>query len=877
MSENYSSYPSEIDGYNTLPYRTNLIHEIRAEDVNRAYDALIKIESELGVQPSGSYGTVRDRLDSVADASAHIEGHLADTSDAHDASAISVADSEDYYVGSDVESVLAELAAALPQAPDSIGENSSIPNSGYPDFVAKTGTWFVFNTFAGSNVLKKTQPVNITGMHILEVGAYNGEGTAYLQYSDASPAAIRYRAPGDSDYGTEEDISSLTTGQEVIVSSLTTTKKIRLVRTSASLPIASPLTDTFEIYRPAFVSGSYSLTGTGIKDSNYITRAGMVDGGTSRNQFIIKGIVFPADKGTLVLQRKLRSGSEFLPIATLDLSDNFTETLRSTGQFAYIPTLEDYDTITLFDRLPMKADYSSDTDVDGSEVYSDFDISSSTYSPQQLAKYLIPASNDDISGGTLEAPTDTTATQVNAKVSAYRVVHFKDGVTDFNGDPDSDDIFSVSDTLGGGVSDGDNYVRMSNIYVDTDTTRPTLEQVLLRPIANAEVAEKTISGIHYYNSNEDTFDLEIKSNTNAFANTYKKTGTLRLSSDALTFPSGSTYGTSVDVTELFDDGYTAFGSTNVPVYADIGYYLINASYNSTRRPYPSGGAFSSRAYVSASLVDPFGSGDRFDSYGVDDGQDVRILVNAFDRASANDTTEYFREESYRVGTDETFNFFTEKNQFTHRYGAGGPYGGNPDGYTLDAFDSTIPLTAGELQVGGRFNAADSSYCGLIFPQDNYSTAIRPVQTGAVDYSAVGFQVNSTYQRLFNLGYAVSKFRLRIKSSGLVPLTWDDMDYENNLRCIKVEVKIPGKIDEGGTGFLDISKPLFPGQYVDGDGCLAGMYVENSTGDFTIPLSFGTKNTANSGCLLACRITYIGSRFQIAKEKVITLLQVLDWE
>ena len=83
----FSVYPGQIDGYSTLPLRKDGVHEIRADDYNRLRDAIIKIEQELGIEPSGVFATVLARLDDIGDASALIESHLVDQIDAHDASA----------------------------------------------------------------------------------------------------------------------------------------------------------------------------------------------------------------------------------------------------------------------------------------------------------------------------------------------------------------------------------------------------------------------------------------------------------------------------------------------------------------------------------------------------------------------------------------------------------------------------------------------------------------------------------------------------------------------------------------------------------------------------------------------------------------------
>ena len=318
MSSNDTSvYSSHIDGYSTLPLIRNGIDEIRAEDINRLRNAIVKIEQELGLQPSGAYSTVRGRLDSIGDSSALIEAHIAQTTGAHAASAISVADSTNNYVSSNVEDALAELASVLATSPDRIGFNSAnIPNSGYPSFVSAGGTLHIYNTSAGATVLETMQPVGITGVRIIQVGDNNGSGTGAQLAFTTSPASLAWKAPGDI-LGTAVDISSLSTGETALLSSDDTTKKILISRTSDSLPVGA-VSENFDILKLDNESGTYSLSGTGFVSTSYATRTATSATATSRDQFMIGGVVYPADKGTLVLQRKLRQDSEFVPIATLD-------------------------------------------------------------------------------------------------------------------------------------------------------------------------------------------------------------------------------------------------------------------------------------------------------------------------------------------------------------------------------------------------------------------------------------------------------------------------------------------------------------------------------------------------------------------------------
>lgn len=59
-------YPLGVDGFAQLPVIIDGVSPIRAEDVNRLRDAIIAVERELGVNPSGTYATVKARLDALA-------------------------------------------------------------------------------------------------------------------------------------------------------------------------------------------------------------------------------------------------------------------------------------------------------------------------------------------------------------------------------------------------------------------------------------------------------------------------------------------------------------------------------------------------------------------------------------------------------------------------------------------------------------------------------------------------------------------------------------------------------------------------------------------------------------------------------------------
>lgn len=857
----FSVYPELIDAYGTLPLVRDGIDEIRARDHNSLRDAIIKIEQELGIQPSGTFATVRARLDEIGDANAQIEAHLVDPEGAHTASAISIVDAGNSYVSTDVEGALGEIATVLPVPLDVIGEdNTEVPNSGTPSFVNQEGTLFVFNTSVGTDVTK-TQPINITGVHIIEVGESNGFGTGTLELVNISPATLRWTAPGDS-AGASVDISGLSAGEIATLSSSTASKKIRIARTSDALPVV-PISDTFDVYKLNASTGAYSIPSVGIQDSNFITRTAVSDTDTSLLQFAIGGAFFPADKGTLVLQRKKRGAPEFIPIAVLDIGSIFDESKRETGQLVYTPSLANFDTITLFDRQPARRDYETlDADANGKQIYENFDLSVN-FPTFQLAKYLIPVSNTPLVGGELEPITDVTDAEVDDKVSTYRLVHYTDGVTDFNGEPDPLKIFSISDTFGD-ADDGDNTVRMSNVFVDDDESRPNVDALVLRPVSTVENVEKIISGIHYYSGTGDVFDIEVRSDDNLFRKAYLSDDILRFTTDVFSFPTDDGYGTEVDVTELFDDGYALYSDANLPDFTDAAkdhaFYIVNSNFNDSRRVFPAPNSFSVRSRVSATFHDPFGSGDINDAYGLDTGP-LRIVTNSYSLTRSTETKEWFTDEFFRVGTSESFDFNLDFGQFT---GAG-------SGGTLSAWDNEAVLSPGELQCGGRFSEA--AVPGLIFPQDNYDdSSIRPLQQAGTDYSNISFEVNSLYQRLFNLDVTSSAVRLRVQSSGNSLVSFEDINANNSSRPIVIYLKIPGP---QGTGFLDIGKLAETGRIADEDGALIDF--SGSAGDFTVECSFGSASNANTSNFVAMRIVYLASELASAQSKVISFVELLEAE
>jgi hypothetical protein len=60
-----TTYPAQIDNSISLPLAIDNVTTFSADIVNRLRNAIINIESELGIKPSGLYGTVKTRLDTL--------------------------------------------------------------------------------------------------------------------------------------------------------------------------------------------------------------------------------------------------------------------------------------------------------------------------------------------------------------------------------------------------------------------------------------------------------------------------------------------------------------------------------------------------------------------------------------------------------------------------------------------------------------------------------------------------------------------------------------------------------------------------------------------------------------------------------------------
>ena len=107
---------------------------------------------------------------------------------------------------------------------------------------------------------------------------------------------------------------------------------------------------------------------------------------------------------------------------------------------------------------------------------------------------------------------------------------------------------------------------------------------------------------------------------------------------------------------------------------------------------------------------------------------------------------------------------------------------------------------------------------------------------------------------------------------------------------KIEIKIPGSDINNSTSWMDITKLYITGfDYenwggtapydMNEYGALSGAPT-GGTGDFTVPFTFGAKNNALSGNMIAVRIVYFGanpSQVAASKQRIITMIELLPIE
>lgn len=152
-----TQYPGSIDTTVTLPLVFDLISPVLADDHNRLRNAIVAIQNELGTNPSGTFGTAKDRLDSIDSLINTIVAYIMSIS----AYQVSIADIDGYFAATTVEDALRELVVdvdALLSAPNSIGpaEDGSYTDGLFEDFTPDTLVGSAVDRF--NEVLKELAP-----------------------------------------------------------------------------------------------------------------------------------------------------------------------------------------------------------------------------------------------------------------------------------------------------------------------------------------------------------------------------------------------------------------------------------------------------------------------------------------------------------------------------------------------------------------------------------------------------------------------------------------------------------------------------------------------------------------------------------------------
>lgn len=141
-----TQYPNSVDTNSTLPKVVDGVSPIKANDVNQLQEAVIAVQTEVGTNPSSTFGTVKDRLTSIEASIAAVNT---------DAININVADLDGYFTVDNVEAALAELAAGTAVK---IGnpEDSTYTDGLFTDFGVGTRLGVAIDRF--NEVLKSLAP-----------------------------------------------------------------------------------------------------------------------------------------------------------------------------------------------------------------------------------------------------------------------------------------------------------------------------------------------------------------------------------------------------------------------------------------------------------------------------------------------------------------------------------------------------------------------------------------------------------------------------------------------------------------------------------------------------------------------------------------------
>jgi len=177
----FSKYPNSLDDSLSLPPSLDLITPVKAEVVNRHRDALLAIETELGIQPSGIYGNVKDRIDAmqaqittIAQDLDAVEAELGtDPSGAFDTVADRLAS-----IATQIFNLQTDLAALTVRVTDVETELGTNPSGAFATVVARLDDSDA--TLAGLTVFAEVVTPLISGFQETDSDTFVARGAAVL-------------------------------------------------------------------------------------------------------------------------------------------------------------------------------------------------------------------------------------------------------------------------------------------------------------------------------------------------------------------------------------------------------------------------------------------------------------------------------------------------------------------------------------------------------------------------------------------------------------------------------------------------------------------------------------------------------------------------
>lgn len=185
-----TQYPNQIDGSEELPLQVDGTSIILAATINNLRDALIAVETELGIEPSGTFNNVKGRLDLLES--------LLEATSFDQASNVSLIDADGYYVSTNAEGALQEIGASISSIPAPEAINVSLDD---------VGGYYASNNVEGALAeLGVLIPVSASSTPISDLDGYyvsgNVEG-ALIEASHLKTDVISFHieTPADGYYG----------------------------------------------------------------------------------------------------------------------------------------------------------------------------------------------------------------------------------------------------------------------------------------------------------------------------------------------------------------------------------------------------------------------------------------------------------------------------------------------------------------------------------------------------------------------------------------------------------------------------------------------------------------------------------------------------